>query len=74
VHCDADWFAVPSRRSKVTRILIYPRACVYSLYSYLLVLFATLIVVVSLGVEAVEVDREENKVTVTGDFKTEKLL
>jgi hypothetical protein len=58
----------------VTRILIYPRACVYSLYSYLLVLFATLIVVVSLGVEAVEVDREENKVTVTGDFKTEKLL
>ncbi|TVU15335.1 hypothetical protein EJB05_38851 [Eragrostis curvula] len=26
------------------------------------------------GVEAVEVDREENKVTVTGDFKTEKLL
>jgi Cft2 family RNA processing exonuclease len=33
-----------------------------------------LIVVVSLGVEAVEVDREENKVTVTGDFKMEKLL
>jgi copper chaperone CopZ len=28
----------------------------------------------SVGVETVEVDREENKITVTGDFKAHKLL
>jgi hypothetical protein len=32
------------------------------------------LIVACLGVETVEVDREENKVTVTGYFKTEKLL
>jgi hypothetical protein len=32
------------------------------------------LIVACLGVETVEVDREENKVTVTGDFKTKKLL
>ncbi|CAL5016077.1 unnamed protein product [Urochloa decumbens] len=73
MHCDACERKVRRTINKVEGEEVTERKKYFSLIIRLFVLVTTFWCP-SLGVETVEIDREENKVTVTGDFEPEKVV